>query len=376
MRNVLFVTTVDTTVRAFLLPHIRYFLERGYHVEIATGVLDRNWLEEQLPDVPLHAISFHRSIKSPDNLKAFLAIRKLLLTNKYDLIHVHTPIASFVTRLASIFTRSQVLYTAHGFHFNENGSFLGNFLFKWAEKLAGYRTDKLVVINTDDKIAASQIVPAHKISYIKGVGIDTELYKPVVDEGSKAAFKHELGIAPQTKVVTHIAEFNGNKRQIDVVEATDCLKKSGVEDFIVLLVGNGSSLEEIQEIIISKNLEDRIQCLGYRSDIAEVLSISDIGLLVSLREGLPRSIMEMMAMEIPVIATEIRGNRDLIRDGETGYLVPVKSPELLAQKMKELLLNEERRRLFGHNARERVLTEFALPRIITNMELVYKELGI
>ncbi|MFS0836755.1 glycosyltransferase family 4 protein [Paenibacillus sp. 1P03SA] len=376
MKKILFVTTVDTTVRAFLIPHIQYFLERGFEVEIATGIVNQEWARHNIPGVKVHPIPFHRSLKSPGNLRAFFSVLKLLRIKNYDLIHVHTPIASFVTRLASMFTKSKVLYTAHGFHFSENGSRLGNFLFKWAEKLAGLRTDKLIVINTDDQVAAAKIVPQRKIAYIKGVGVDTDLYSPLNDNLVKENFKNQLNIEVGQVVFTHIAEMNANKRQMDVIHAVEILKQSGIDKFIVLFVGNGINFEVIKQVVREKNLEDRIRCLGYRSDISEILSITDVGLLVSLREGLPRSVMEMMSMGIPVIATAIRGNRDLVVHGETGYLVPVKNPEILAQKMTALLFNGEHRRLFGSNARQRVQKEFALPEIISNMEVVYKELGI
>lgn len=372
MRKILVVTTIDRTIRAFLLPHIKHLQANNYKVELATNITDQNIkkeIKETLGDVTIYPIPFQRRVFSILNLKAYFLVKRLI-KNHYELIHVHTPIASFITRLAS--SKSQkVIYTAHGFHFNEYGSRLTNILFWLAEKLAGYRTSKLIVINKDDMLKAQRIVPSHKIEYIKGVGIDTDQYNPAkFTEDDKQLFKSLLTIPQEFKVITHIAEFNNNKRQIDVVRACESIKQE-YDNFIILLIGTGSTLSYIKQEIKNRDLEKHIKCLGYRNDIDQILSITDIGLLPSLREGLPRSVMEMMAMQVPVIITDIRGNRDLVKDGYNGFLVPVKSPEIIAKRCLELMNDEKLSKKFIRRSYQKIHCEFSLDKVLEKQDSVY-----
>ena len=184
------------------------------------------------------------------------------------------------------------------------------FYFSQRKNSAGLKTDKLIVIDDDDLVAARDIVPKKKLHHVNGVGLDIRTYQAGnFQNRKKQEIKLELGLEPSEKVITHIAEFTDNKRQIDVVNACELLKEQTTQKFTILLIGTGENRDKIQKDIKDRNLEGYIKCLGLRRDIPRILSITDIGLLVSIREGLPRSIMEMMATKVPVIATNIRGNR-------------------------------------------------------------------
>jgi glycosyltransferase involved in cell wall biosynthesis len=342
-------------------------------VEIATNTENEQGFSEELKHVNVHHIPFSRSLLDKSNCRAIFEARQLLKQNKYDVIHVHTPIASFISRLAAPKMTKKV-YTAHGFHFNENGRIFTNYLFWAAEKIAGFKTDKLIVINKEDVTAARKIVPGNKIEYVKGVGIDTDQYHPsIFADDKKSNLKNELDIPADHKVITHIAGFNDNKRQIDVVNACKILKQK-YEAFTILLVGTGPTLNHIKQEIKNKNLEDHIKCIGYRKDIDKILSITDVGLLVSLREGLPRSVMEMMAMKVPVVLSDIRGNRDLVENNKNGFLVPAKNPDKIAEKCFTLLTNVKSANQFSERSYQIILNEFSLKPILKRMDSVYKDL--
>lgn len=372
-KKVLFVTTIIRTVEAFLLPHIHYFLSKGYEVGIATNTENQQLNYWEKTGVKIHHIPFSRKLMNKDNLASYKMLKSII--KQYQLLHLHTPIASFLTRMAS--SKEQVvIYSVHGFHFNENGSWLSNSLYKLAEKTMGFKTDKLIVTNKEDLSAAKSIVSEKKIHYVHGVGLDTSLYDDHhFSEKTKQQMKYELGLDLDRKIITHIAEFNENKRQIDLVHACELLKDK-MENFTFLLVGNGENFGMIQKTIKDRKLDRYIKCLGFRTDISTILSITDIGLLVSIREGLPRSVMEMMAMKIPVIATNIRGNRDLIINGENGYLVPIKDPVQIAEKCAILLNNEDLIQQFGEKGREFIQLQFSLDNVLQEMELIYQDLQL
>ncbi|PPA70135.1 glycosyltransferase family 4 protein [Jeotgalibacillus proteolyticus] len=370
-RRILFVTTISRTAEAFLLPHIRYFLDRGFAVGVAANMDDGSIDQLKALGVCLHHVPFSRSLFHPGNIKAFFKIRSV--SKNYSILHLHTPIASFLTRMAAL-KQHITIYTAHGFHFNEQEGFIKNAIFKLVEKIASYKTSKLVVTNTDDLKAAKELFKNTSISHVHGVGVDTDIFFPKkTTPGEKAFLKQQLGILPDKKVITHIAELNENKRQIDVIEACEKLKKSR-SDFVFLLIGKGDKKEELEKEIKERGLENEVKCLGFVRDIPSILSITDIGLLVSLREGLPRSLMEMMAMEVPVIATDIRGIRDLVVNGHNGFLIPVKSPSRLSEYCSILLKFPAIAKRFGKQGRKKVNQHYALPIILQEMEAVYNEL--
>jgi glycosyltransferase involved in cell wall biosynthesis len=373
MKKILIVTTIEATVKGFLIPHIKHLQAQGHDIEVATNLSKDSSLQKDLPNVNLHDIPFSRSVTSYKNLIALRHIKKLLTHTPYDLIHVHTPIASFLTRFANRKKNIPLIYTAHGFHFNEQGSKLQNFIFRYLERLAGKWLDKLIVINAEDYKQAVEIVTPTKVTHVKGIGIDENYYSPLtISTKMIQNLKKANNFPLDKKIIIHIAEFNENKRQIDIVEAAGTLKKKR-NDFHFFLVGEGDSLLDIKQAITKYNVNEEVSCLGFRKDIKELLAISDIGLNVSLREGLPRSVMEMMAMNLPVIATNIRGNRDLVINGSTGVLIPVKDSEALANACASLLDNLMDRRLYGQQGRKCIMQEYSLANVLREIDQVYKE---
>lgn len=373
MKTVLIVTTVSSTVSAFLMPNIDLLISKGYKVEVATNIQNEHFMKT-LEDnkVVVHHIPFNRSIKSLENIKAYLKMKDLFKKKEYSFVHTHTPIASFLTRLASQY---RVIYTAHGFHFNENGSNISNLVYKMVEKIGAKKTNRLIVINKDDYEASKQIICPEKVRFIKGVGVDTAEYNlEVIDRMTQMELKQELGISENTKIITHIAEFNDNKRQIDILYAAIKLREVYGDNFVILLIGKGPNGNYICNKIRELNVDYNVQYLGYRKDINKILSITDVGLLVSLREGLPRSVMEMMTMKVPVVVTNIRGNRDLIQDGYNGFLVDVRAPDQIANKCYEILTNKGLAKSFKINSYKKIVEEYSLQRILGELGEVYKEL--
>ncbi|HAM80049.1 glycosyltransferase family 4 protein [Ornithinibacillus bavariensis] len=366
----LVVTNTDRIIKVFFIPHIRLLQNMGFEVSVATAVTDVKSLEKALPGVTFHHIPFQRNLNPFDNAKVYFSLRKLLKQMEYDLIHVHTPIASFLVRLAA--QKGQpVIYTAHGFHFHDNGSRISNWLYLTIERVMERKTTKLIVINEEDYLQAKEIFPPDKIYFINGVGIDSSVFNPEKYTNSmKSSIKERLHIDGHKKVITHLAEFNSNKRQIDIVLAAEQLKEYN-QEFIFLLLGDGPLKDEIQNEIQSRNLEPYIRCLGYRTDIEDILSITDIGLLVSIREGLPKSVMEMMAMEIPLIVTDIRGNRDLVQS-ENGFIIPIQSPIDLMTSCLTLIQDENLRQTMGRAGRKKILERFDLRIILEELQTVYE----
>ena len=141
-----------------------------------------------------------------------------------------------------------------------------------------------------------------------------------------------------------------------------------------MIVGDGPERAGLESRIAQLNLGDRVQLLGFRSDIPELLAACDLFVLPSLFEGLPLSILEAMAASRPVVATAIGGNDEAVADGVTGVLVPPSDPQALADAIRHLLRDPERRRRFGEAGRQRAEMEFSTTAMVDRVAAVYDEL--
>jgi glycosyltransferase involved in cell wall biosynthesis len=374
MKSILMVTTVPMTLTGFLLPFARHFRAQGWRVDAmaleATNcakcveLFDRVWDVEWSRN-PLDLSNF---------LKAPPIIRKVVDRGQYDIVHVHTPVAAFVTRYAlknwQGTKKPQLIYTAHGFHFHSGGNPLTNAIFIALEKLAGSWTDYLVTINREDEEAAKryQLVPSDRIHYMSGIGVDSKYYHP--DATSASAIervRQELGLTSETPLFLSIAELNPGKRHRDILKA---LAKLGGSDVCMAFAGDGLLLDELKLLASQLGVADRVRFLGFRRDIITLIRASTATILASEREGLPRSIMESLCLETPVIGTNIRGIKDLLAE-QCGLLVEVGDSEGLAGAMAWILEHPQETRAMGTRGRKR-MASYDIKRIIELHEALYE----
>ena len=235
MNKLLMVTTVPSTLRSFLLPFAAHFRAQGWQVDaMACGVsmsaecqqgFDRVW-----------EVKWSRNPLDPRNLLAApQVIREIVTREKYNIVHVHTPVAAFVTRFALKDLRARlgvkVIYTAHGFHFYTGGNPLKNAVFINLEKLAGNWTDYLVTINHEDRQAALQhkLVAPARLVYMPGIGVDLKYYnRQTVAESAVIQVRQELGIGEHTPVLLSVAEFTARKHHVDAIAAFAKLARTDV----------------------------------------------------------------------------------------------------------------------------------------------------
>lgn len=302
------------------------------------------------------------------------AIREIVKQEGYEIIHVHTPVAAFMTRWALRKDRRnkkfKVIYTAHGFHFIKGAPFYKNLLFILLEKIAGNWTDYLVVINKEDYEAALKfsIIKATNLLYIPGIGIDSKYYDPtIISEGDLHEVRNEIGLCKDDKYFLMVGEFNDNKCQTEAVKALYKLNKSNIH---LVFVGEGSTMVAVRNLSERLGLLKKVHFLGYRSDIPRLIKGAVALLLTSRREGLPRCILESMSLEIPVIGTNIRGTRELLADG-AGMVYQVGDIEGLRDAMQYIIDNPEAAQEMGRVGRKQVLEKYELSKIIEMHEALY-----
>ena len=375
MKNLLIITTIPDTLTAFLLPFARHFRAKGWRVDaMACGISDCDKCQEEFDH--LWEVKWSRNPLSPQNLvTAPRQIQAAVQQGEYDIVHVHTPVAAFVTRYAlrnyRKLDKTKVIYTAHGFHFHSGGTALKNNIFLGLEKIAGNWTDYLVTINREDEAAAKHhnLIASEKVRYMPGIGVDLDYYSSHTTSSSQVEkVRQELNLGTDTKLFLSVAEFIPRKHPQDILRAFASVNPP---DACLVFAGDGDLLEEMQQLANQLGIQEKVQFLGNRNDIPTLMMTAFATILASEQEGLPRSVMESLCLETPVIGSDIRGTRDLV-SSECGILFPVGNVEKLADAINYLLNHPQSASIMGKKGRKR-MANFELRHIIKLHETLYTE---
>lgn len=337
--KILYCANVLTHIK-FHIPFLEWLKEQGYEIHVAAN---KNCDELSCVD-KFYNIPFQRSPFNFKNYFAYKELKKILIENNYKLIHFHTPVASFVGRLVTKFSgnksNAKVFYTAHGFHF-----YKGAPLFNWLiilpiEKLLSRITDYIITIAEEDYMNAIKYKFKSKVYKVNGVGVDLSRFYPR-ETNEIIKIREKNGFRKDDFILIYPAGFDKNKNHIVLIKAMQRLKTI-IPNIKMIFCGVDWLNGEIQNKITEFGLENNIFYLGRRYDIDELITMADISISASLREGLPRNIMEGMASGNPIVASENRGHRELIKVDRNGYLFNPRSEESFIEAVTKLYNSSEK----------------------------------
>lgn len=328
-RRLLVVTTVPITLTAFLLPLTARLRDRGWQIDcLSAGQVPGNPVPtSEIPELAnafarRFDIGWSRSASRTMLRYPSLAqrVREVVRTGNYDVVHVHTPLAAWVTRAAlrDVADRPRIIYTAHGFHFYEGHSDPNAELFHAAEKRAAMWTDDLVVINKEDERAAHKLVEGTgcRVHRIDGVGIELDEFDRTTVEARKRAIRtrSKYRVPESAYVVSMVAEYNHNKRPMLLLQAAVEVMHA-LPNLRIIMVGEGALRPQLERRIEALNLRETVILTGQlpHDEVMAIAQITDVGVLLSEREGLPRSLMEFIAAGATVAGTRTRGIVDEVR---------------------------------------------------------------
>lgn len=347
--KILQLCAVDFTLYHFLVPLIEALRSRRHQViaACADGPLAARVREK---GIQVEAIPFSRSLFSPfQHWRAYRELHTLMRREQFDMIHVHTPVAALIGRLAA--HRAEVptiVYTAHGFYFHDRMPAWKRRLFIGLEWLGGRTTDILLTQAEEDAETARRhgLCRGGVIAAI-GNGVDPARFAP--DDG---AVRHRIRAAlltPENRcVIIMVGRLVAEKGYPELFAA---MRDLDAELWVVgerLVSDHAQDIgEAIARVRADPRLAGRVRFLGLRNDVPDLLKAADIFTLPSHREGMPRSIIEAMMSALPVVATDIRGSREEVLDGDTGILVPVADPAALARALKRLIADPPLRKAMG-----------------------------
>jgi glycosyltransferase involved in cell wall biosynthesis len=368
--KILFVASIYRHITTFHIPFLVFFQQRGYEVWVAAS--GEKSEKEKLENMGVKCIDvdFTRSPFSFSNMGAYLQLKKIAKTQDFDLIHVHTPVASFLTRIAFKNARKGiVLYTAHGFHFYDGAPLINWLLYFNVEKIIRRYTDGIIVMNEEDQRNAIKLgYEKEKIFFVHGVGV--KIAENKVDSIKLDRLRNELGLKPKDIVVSFVAELNDNKNHQFLLRNWNDISRR-CPNAVLFIIGDGHKAKELQDYVEKQRMSN-VRFLGFREDIPNLLKLTDIITLLSKREGLPRSIMEAMSQKIPCIVTNIRGLRDLTQDKKNGYVINLGEDIELQNAFISLLEDKILRKQMGECSFD-LVQPYSIDKVLLEYEKVYKQ---
>jgi glycosyltransferase involved in cell wall biosynthesis len=362
--RILEVCAIGSTAEILLLPLIDRLVADGHHVDVACSP-DESTARLKFRGYDVHEIPIARRIAPAANIVSIIKLRHLMRREHYDVVHVHTPVAGMLGRIAARIAGVRcIVYTAHGFYFHDAMPRRQYWLFARLERWAGQHcTDYIFVQSREDYASAVKldIIRQDHLLWI-GNGVDTLRFCPL-SPSARAAVREKLGIADSALVVVFVGRLVAEKGLLELLEAWATLF-ARVPGACLLLVGIRPSseredhLQSVIDEVLCTSTDRGVRLLGNRNDVEQLLAASDVFVLPSYREGMPRSVIEAMACALPVVATSIRGCREEVVDRTTGLLVPPRDAAALGEALELLARDVEMRGAMGRAGRARAVAEF------------------
>lgn len=368
MKKVLFVATVvKLHIMVFHLPYLEWFKKNGYEVHVAAR---NDYARPEDCVIPFCDrfidLPFERSPLKRANVSVYHQLKDLITSEDYEIIHCHTPMGGALGRLAARKARktgTQVIYTAHGFHFYHGAPWINWALYYPAERLLSRWTDVLITINDEDYQAAKHF-SARRLVKVPGVGIALD---PIALPVDRSALRASIGITNQETLVLAVGELNSNKNHRVLLEAVARLKDDRVH---LVICGEGPLHSDLSAVADRLGITSRVHLLGFRRDVKHWIRSADIFGFPSYREGLSLSLMEAMAGGLPVVASKIRGNTDLI-DDQGGYLCDPTDVDGFRDALQKLCDDPQRAQAMGRTNASKI-EAYTISRVLAIVEDLYR----
>lgn len=297
-KKILYAASTASHLRRFHQPYIEALKEDADVMTMATG---------EGVDLP---VRFDKHFFSVANLRSFLKIRKILKRERFDAVLVHTTLAAFLIRAAMIGQRKRpyVMNVVHGYLFPKDGKGLKNRILLLCEKLLKRQTDEIAVMNADDLVIAKEHrLCRGEVHFIDGMGITIDPKIPAIDGELRAQYATD----ERDILCTFVGELSGRKNQSFLIRAVARLREEGLP-IRLLLAGEGGERETLECEISQNGLQNAVFLLGNREPILPYLSITDVYVSASVSEGLPFNVMEAMSCGLPIVASDTKGQSDLL----------------------------------------------------------------
>lgn len=365
--------------------HVAYLSEglasRGYETTLVAGDVARGeasmaFVAEGRGVSVVRLPGLSREISPVHDVTAAIRLAGLIRTQRPDILHTHTAKAGAVGRLAAALAgRARprvVLHTFHGHVLSGYFNAPGTAVFRGVETALARQSDALVAVSPQvrDDLVRIGIAPSSRFTVVR-LGIDLQ---PRVRNGRpREETLRELGISPGAFVVAWFGRMTAVKRTDDLVDVLRRLYELGL-DAVLLLVGDGADRERLEQRAHDLGVARRCFFLGYQDDVALWYAAADAVILTSANEGTPVTIIEALAAGRPVVATDVGGVQDVVRDGVDGFLVPVGDTASMAERLARIARDPALGRRLAETGRARILQRYAVERLVGDVDRLYRSL--
>lgn len=376
-KEVLMLASVVSMIGQFNMENILILRKMGYEVHVACNFLKGNTCdrkqvqryEQKLKQMQVvcHQWDCPRKVYAAGKCqKAYLQLNKLMKEHEFLWIHCHSPVGGVLARLAARKWGMRVIYTAHGFHFYKGAPFKNWLLYYPVEKLLSYCTDVLITVNREDYCLACKKMHAKKIVYIPGVGIDTQRFWKSQD----TQFRIKYQIPKDALLLLSVGELSRRKNHRVVLEALAALKKYKI---YYVICGQGELKTELMCLARKLLVDQRIRMIGFTEQVDEIYKNADIFVFPSCQEGMPAALMEAMSAGLPCVVSDIRGNRELIDEGQGGVRFEVDDIGGLCRALL-FLADRQRREAYGAYNRKKI-RKYDNCVVMPEMKKIYEEMA-
>ncbi len=366
--------------------HVSYLTrgldERGYETTLVAGRVGASegsmeYAARDLGIEPVFLPELQRDIAAGPDFGAVLHVRDLIRSVRPHVLHTHTAKAGAVGRMAAAIARVPdppiVVHTFHGHVLREYFDPVRTRVFREVERTLARRTDVLVAVSSEvrDELVEEGIAPAAKFEVIRlGLDLDRRA-SPTPAQGT--ALRAELGVPPSGFLVAWLGRMTDIKRVDDLVRAVAELYGRGA-DVHLLLAGDGPLRGSIEGLAADLGLGDRAHFVGMVDDVGPVYGAADVVALTSRNEGTPVTLIEALAAGTATVSTDVGGVRDVVRDGESGLLVPAGDVGAIADALARLAADPELRLRFGATGRADVRARYSVERLVDDVDHLYRRL--
>ncbi|QKW38867.1 glycosyltransferase [Actinomadura sp. NAK00032] len=307
-------------------------------------------------------------ISPRDDLAALRTLTRVLAEGRYDVVHTHSAKGGVIGRVAAARAGvPRIVHTWHGFPFNEFQSWARRRVYIGLERIAAKRTDAFLAIGSETVTTALRLgLTTPERVRLSWPAVDVDAYAAA--PGSRAQARRRLDLPLGVKVVGSVGRLTYQKGPEVFAKAIARLP----DDVFGLWVGGGPMAEELARLTAKLGIAERMRWLGHRDDVAGVLPAFDVMAMASRWEGLPCVLVEAIAAGIPLVATAVPSNQDLVLAGETGMLVRPEDPEGLASAVAALLDDPSAAARMAERARARVGAWFSPEHLGTVLDETYR----
>jgi glycosyltransferase involved in cell wall biosynthesis len=340
-------------------------------LDVTVGVHPAGSLQPRLREVDVPVLPFPhlvRPVSPTSDARGYREIAEAIRARSFDVVHTHSSKAGVLGRLAAKRARvPAIVHTSHGLPVNPDMSMMERAVLLAAERVASRASDRIVAVSraTARELVSLRLARPAQITVIPS-GIDIDRFR---DGPSREDARRSFGLPIEGLVIGWVGRHFPQKRPDLVIRIAREVVEA-VPEASFLMVGDGPGFADA--VVATRG--SAIHVVGYRPDIETAYAAMDVFLLASAWEGLPRTVLEAGAAGVPVVATDVSGVSEVVRDGETGRLAPVDDWAALAERVTELLRDDEERATMSKAIRELVGADYSADRTVGASIGLYREI--